>query len=89
MIVFLTEIMLAKVRTGLPLVYSLATEILGGFAPAISTYLTHATGNRAVSGAMAVVRHGVGTAGDLVRPALRGAGVAPTAKCFDFCAELR
>ncbi len=51
MIVFLTEIMPAKVRTAaFSLAYSLATAIFGGFTPAISTYLIHATGNRAVPG---------------------------------------
>ncbi len=51
MIVFLTEIMPAKVRTtGFSLAYSLATAIFGGFTPAISTYLIHVTGNRAVPG---------------------------------------
>jgi len=51
MIVFLTEIMPLKVRTtGFSLAYSLATAIFGGFTPAISTYLIHVTGNRAVPG---------------------------------------
>ena len=51
MIVFLTEIMPVKVRTtGFSLAYSLATAIFGGFTPAISTYLIHVTGNRAVPG---------------------------------------
>jgi len=51
MIVFLTEIMPAKVRTvGFSLAYSLATAIFGGFTPAISTYFIHVTGNRAVPG---------------------------------------
>ena len=51
MVVFLTEIMPAKVRTtGFSLAYSLATAIFGGFTPAISTYLIHATNNRAVPG---------------------------------------
>ncbi|HYA94736.1 MAG TPA: hypothetical protein VEC95_00550, partial [Terriglobales bacterium] len=51
MIVFLTEIMPAKVRTtGFSLAYSLATAIFGGFTPAISTYLIHLTGNRAIPG---------------------------------------
>jgi hypothetical protein len=49
LIVFLTEIMRADVRTvGFSFVHSSATAIFGGFAPAISTYLIHATGNRAV-----------------------------------------
>jgi MFS family permease len=51
MVVFLTEIMPTDVRTsGFSLAYSLATAIFGGFTPAISTYLIHRTGNRAVPG---------------------------------------
>jgi len=51
MVVFLTEIMPAEVRTaGFSLAYSLATAIFGGFTPAISTYLIQMTGNRAVPG---------------------------------------
>ena len=51
MVVFLTEIMPVDVRTsGFSLAYSLATAIFGGFTPAISTYLIHVTGNRAVPG---------------------------------------
>jgi MFS family permease len=51
MVVFLTEMMPAEVRTaGFSLAYSLATAIFGGFTPAISTYLIHLTGDRAVPG---------------------------------------
>jgi MFS family permease len=51
LIVFLAEIMPADVRTtGFSLVHSSATAIFGGFTPAISTYLIHATGNRAIPG---------------------------------------
>jgi MFS family permease len=51
MVVFLTEIMPVDVRTtGFALAYSLATAFFGGFTPAISTYLIHFTGNRAVPG---------------------------------------
>ncbi len=51
MVVFLTEIMPINVRTsGFSLAYSLATAVFGGFTPAISTYLIHVTGNRAVPG---------------------------------------
>lgn len=51
MVVFLTEIMPEDVRTvGFSLAYSLATAIFGGFTPAISTYLIHATGNKAMPG---------------------------------------
>jgi MFS family permease len=51
MVVFLTEIMPVDVRTsGFSLAYSLATAIFGGFTPALSTYLIHVSGNRAVPG---------------------------------------
>jgi MFS family permease len=51
MVVFLTEIMPITVRTtGFALAYSLATAVFGGFTPAISTYLIHVTGNRAIPG---------------------------------------
>lgn len=52
MVVFLTEIMPAAVRTSaFSLAYSLATAIFGGFTPAISTWLIHQTGNKAAPGA--------------------------------------
>jgi MFS family permease len=52
LIAFLTEIMPADIRTaGFSLAHSGATAIFGGFTPAISTYLIHATGNRAIPGA--------------------------------------
>ncbi|HKM67359.1 MAG TPA: hypothetical protein VJX70_09355 [Candidatus Acidoferrum sp.] len=39
------------VRTsGFALVYSLATTIFGGFTHALSTYLIHISGNRAIPG---------------------------------------
>src|SRR5215472_15106401 len=51
MVVFLTEIMPADVRTsGFSLAYSLATAVFGGFTPAINTYLINVTHNRAVPG---------------------------------------
>jgi MFS transporter, MHS family, citrate/tricarballylate:H+ symporter len=51
MIVALTEIVPLSVRTaGFSLAYSLATALFGGFTPAVSTYLIHVTGNRAVPG---------------------------------------
>src|SRR5262249_4356790 len=51
MVVALTEIMPASVRTtGFAVAYSLATALFGGFTPAIATYLFHVTGNRAVAG---------------------------------------
>jgi MFS family permease len=51
MVVFLTEIMPVDVRTsGFALAYSMATAIFGGFTPALSTYLIHVSGNRAIPG---------------------------------------
>jgi len=51
MVVALTEVMPPQVRTaGFSLAYSLATALFGGFTPAISTYLIHATGNKAAPG---------------------------------------
>jgi MFS family permease len=51
MVVALTEIMPVDVRTsGFSLAYSLATALLGGFTPALCTYLIHLTGNRAAPG---------------------------------------
>ena len=51
MVVYLTEIMPADVRTsGFALAYSTATAVFGGFTPAISTFLIHATGNLAIPG---------------------------------------
>ena len=51
MVVLLTEIMPIDVRTsGFALAYSMATAVFGGFTPAISTYLIHVSGNRAVPG---------------------------------------
>jgi MFS family permease len=51
MVVFLTEIMPLTVRTsGFSPAYSLATVVFGGFPPAISTYLIHLTGDRAIPG---------------------------------------
>ena len=48
MVVALTEVMPASVRTtGFSLAYSLATATMGGFTPAVSTWLIHATGSKA------------------------------------------
>jgi MFS family permease len=50
-IVLMTELIPIDVRTmGFSLAYSVATAIFGGFTPAISTYLIHSTGNRAIPG---------------------------------------
>jgi MHS family citrate/tricarballylate:H+ symporter-like MFS transporter len=74
MVVALTEIMPAHVRTsGFSLAYSLATTV-GGFTPAISTYLIHATGNRAMPGAWLSVAAICGLVAAVL--ASRGRGVA-------------
>jgi MFS family permease len=50
-IVYLTEIMPARIRTStFGLAYSLAAAIFGGFTPAICTWLIHLSGNRAAPG---------------------------------------
>ncbi|MEQ1886349.1 MAG: MFS transporter [Bryobacteraceae bacterium] len=52
MVVYLVELMPAKVRaSGFSLAFALAAGIFGGFTPAVSTYLIHVTGNRAIPGA--------------------------------------
>jgi MFS transporter, MHS family, citrate/tricarballylate:H+ symporter len=51
MVVALTEVVPANVRTaGFSLAYSLATALFGGFTPAVSTELIHATGDNAALG---------------------------------------
>ena len=70
MVVFLTEIMPIDFRTaGFSLAYSLAAGVFGGFTPAISTYLIHLTGNRAMPGVWLSFAAGCGlTAAVLARP---------------------
>jgi MFS family permease len=59
MVVHLTEIVPAEVRTaGFSVAYSLATTV-GGSTPAIVTYLIHETGNRAMPGAWLSLAAGV------------------------------
>ncbi len=72
MVVFLTEIMPARVRaSGFSLAYSLAAGIFGGFTPAISTYLIHRTGNPAMPGAWMAMAGAMGLAATiLLRPSL-------------------
>jgi MHS family citrate/tricarballylate:H+ symporter-like MFS transporter len=51
MVVYLTEIMPAKVRTaGFSFAYSLATAIFGGSTPTVATYLIHISDNKAMPG---------------------------------------
>src|ERR1700733_5864321 len=59
MVVHLTEIVPAEVRTaGFSVAYSLATTV-GGSTPAIVTYLIHETGNRAMAGGWLSLAGGV------------------------------
>jgi len=76
MVVFLTEIMPVEVRTvGFSLAYSLATAVFGGFTPAISTWLIHRTGNRAMPGAWVSVAAACGLVATIL--SARGARSAP------------
>jgi MFS family permease len=64
MVVYLTEIMPAEVRTtGFSIAYSLATALFGGFTPAIITFLTHSTGNPATAGIWLCLAAGLGLTG--------------------------
>ncbi|HJV41497.1 MFS transporter [Caulobacter sp.] len=79
MIVFLTEIMPTHVRTaGFSLAYSLATAIFGGFTPAISTYLIHATNDRAIPGVWLSIAALVGLLAAVTFGSRRGARIAAT-----------
>jgi MFS family permease len=70
MVVFLTELIPIDFRTsGFSLAYSLAAGVFGGFTPAVSTYLIHLTGNRAMPGAWLSFAAGCGLTGAiLARP---------------------
>ena len=72
MVVHLTEIVPAAVRTaGFSLAYSLATTI-GGSTPVIVTSLIHATGNRAMPGAWLSIAAGVALVAALLSAAQAG-----------------
>ena len=72
MVVHLTEIVPAAVRTaGFSVAYSLATTI-GGSTPAIVTYLIHETGNRAIPGAWLSVAAAIALVGaNIALPRMR------------------
>jgi MFS family permease len=81
MVVFLTEIMPVEVRTaGFSLSYSLAAAIFGGFTPAISTFLIHATDNRAMPGVWLSVAALCGLAATLLARPHEAASPAPEAR---------
>jgi MHS family citrate/tricarballylate:H+ symporter-like MFS transporter len=76
MVVALTEVMPAHVRTaGFSLAYSLATTF-GGFTPAISTWLIDVTGDRAAPGIWMTFSALCGMIGTLILYRRRRAGVA-------------
>jgi hypothetical protein len=82
MVVYLTEIMPADVRTtAFSLAYSLATALFGGFTPAISTYVIHVTGNRAMPAMWLSAAAACGLAATLMLSRLRlhPRGLAPFA----------
>ena len=78
MVVFLTEIMPVEVRaSGFSLAYSLATGIFGGFTPAVSTYLIHITGNRAMPGVWLSLAAVMGLTATLLLSPQRRSGFDP------------
>jgi MFS family permease len=75
MVVLLTEIMPPEVRTsGFALAYSLATAVFGGFTPAISTWLIHVTGNRAMPGVWLSLAAACGLIATLLTPTDKNTG---------------
>lgn len=72
---------LAAWRAGFSLAYSLATALFGGFTPAVSTYLIHTTGNKA----MATVWLSFAVACGLIATLLAGRqmGVVPEARAAE------
>ncbi len=67
MVVYLTEVMPADVRaSGFSLAYSLATALFGGFTPAISSYLIHVTGDKAMPGVWLTFSALCGLAGTVI-----------------------
>lgn len=67
MLVYLAEFVPTKTRAaGFSLAYSLATALFGGFTPAISTALIHATHDKASPGAWASTAALIGLVGALI-----------------------
>jgi metabolite-proton symporter len=80
MVVYLTEIMPAEVRSaGFSLAYSLATAIFGGSTPVVCTYLIEVTGNRAMPGAWLSAIAALGLVASLIahRAAPRAVATSP------------
>lgn len=77
MVVYMTEIMPAEVRTaGFSLAYSLATALFGGFTPAISTYLIHMTKDPAVPGLWLSLAAACGLCGTALSSRVRASRLA-------------
>ncbi|PKH25364.1 citrate-proton symporter [Enterobacterales bacterium CwR94] len=67
MVVYLAEVMPAEVRaSGFSMAYSLATALFGGFTPAVSSYLIHVTGDKAMPGVWLTFAAVCGLAGTLL-----------------------
>lgn len=67
MVPYLAEVVPPEVRAaGFSISYSLATAIFGGFTPAISTYLIHITGDRAMPGGWVCIASLLGLVGALL-----------------------
>lgn len=67
MVVYLAEVMPAEVRAcGFSLAYSLATALFGGFTPAVSSYLIHVTGDKAMPGIWLTIAAVCGLLGTLL-----------------------
>jgi len=78
MVVYLTEIMPAHVRTaGFSLAYSLATALFGGFTPAVSTWLIHITKNPAMPGVWLCFAAACGLGATLLAPGRMPQGRPP------------
>ncbi|NDL63923.1 MFS transporter [Enterobacteriales bacterium SAP-6] len=75
MVVTLVEVMPSQVRaTGFSMAYSLATAIFGGFTPAMSSYLIHASGDKAMPGAWLSLAALLGLVAALLLPKMRRYG---------------
>lgn len=72
MVVCLAEIMPSEVRaSGFSMAYSLATALFGGFTPAISSYLIHLSGDKAMPGLWLAAAALCGLIAALALPALQ------------------
>jgi MFS family permease len=83
MVVYLTELVPAEVRTsGFSLSYSVAAAIFGGFTPAICTYFIQRTGNPAAPGLWLSFTAAIGLATTLLSGRLSPVGCRPCGKRY-------